>query len=301
VKNPWDRKELVAGGFWVDDFIGIGSRKELEALKNGVDVKYGVTVLRGGQMGPRYADCSARTISISQGAFIDLILTRFNLTDAAPVTTPLVPGTHLSTDDCPTSKDEMEMTMRPYSEPVGDVAWLALGTRPSIAFAASSFALRPQPWPQPRTCSLGSSEVGTGLPQGHEGVVSNSRRKDDRRSLPSPALTGKRYVIRIGGGLEIEGTIMHRGFIDRGVVYSAFPSVEGVGVVWWNFGEVQRSMVVNADNQGRARSSMIVQSISTYNTTMRVIWSRREEYHSSMHRRRTCWLTSSQSLPRTLV
>ena len=32
-------------------------------------------------------DCSVRTISISQGEFIDSILTRFNLTDAAPVTT----------------------------------------------------------------------------------------------------------------------------------------------------------------------------------------------------------------------
>jgi len=54
-------------------------------------------------------DCSVRTISISQGEFIDSVLTRFNLTDAAPVTTPLAPGTHLSSDDRPTSKDEMEM------------------------------------------------------------------------------------------------------------------------------------------------------------------------------------------------
>jgi hypothetical protein len=45
VKNPWDQKDFVAGGFWVDEFVGIGFRKELEALKNGVDAKYGITGL----------------------------------------------------------------------------------------------------------------------------------------------------------------------------------------------------------------------------------------------------------------
>ena len=44
-------------------------------------------------------DRPARTISICQKAFIDSILTRFNLTDATTVATPLTPGTHLSADD----------------------------------------------------------------------------------------------------------------------------------------------------------------------------------------------------------
>jgi len=83
-------------------------------------------------------DRSARTVSISQGTFIDSIMTRFNLTDAAPVTTPLAPGTHLSADNNPTSKDEMEM--RPYGGLAGALAWFPFGTRPNIAFAASSLA-----------------------------------------------------------------------------------------------------------------------------------------------------------------
>ena len=86
-------------------------------------------------------DRPARSISVSQEAFIDSILTRFNLTDAATVSTPLVPGAHLSATDCPTTDDEKkEMGNRPYRELVGALSWLALGTRPDIAFAASSLA-----------------------------------------------------------------------------------------------------------------------------------------------------------------
>ena len=45
-------------------------------------------------------------------------------------------GTHLSADDCPTSKDEIEeRANRPYMELVGAIAWLTLGTRLDIAFA----------------------------------------------------------------------------------------------------------------------------------------------------------------------
>ena len=29
VKSTWDQEDFAAGGSWVDDFIGIGSRKEL--------------------------------------------------------------------------------------------------------------------------------------------------------------------------------------------------------------------------------------------------------------------------------
>jgi len=132
---------FVARGFRVDDFVQVGSGKELEALANGVDAKHGIT----DQGGHKCLVCmlmerdrSSRTISISHGAFIDSILTRFNLTDAVPVTTPFAPGTHLSTDDSPTSKDEMEM--RSHGEVSGALVWFAFGTRSDIAFPASSLA-----------------------------------------------------------------------------------------------------------------------------------------------------------------
>ena len=87
------------------------------------------------------ATAPARTISIYQEAFIDSILMRFKLADATTVATPLTPGTHLSADDCPISKDEIEeMSNRPYRELVGALAWLTLGTRSDIAFATRSLA-----------------------------------------------------------------------------------------------------------------------------------------------------------------
>ena len=59
--------------------------------------------------------------------------------DASPLSTPLVPSTQLSTANCPTTQEEKDkMATRPYRELVGALAWLALGTRPDIAFATSS-------------------------------------------------------------------------------------------------------------------------------------------------------------------
>ena len=66
---------------------------------------------------PLEGDRYARTIAISQEAFIDSTIARFNLLDATTVTTLLAPGSHLSVADCATSQDEIEeMATRPYRE-----------------------------------------------------------------------------------------------------------------------------------------------------------------------------------------
>ena len=81
---------------------------------------------------------AAGAIYISQEASINSILTRFNLTNAIPLSAPLAPGTRLSAADCLTSQEKDDMATRPYRELVGTLAWLALGTWPDIAFATSS-------------------------------------------------------------------------------------------------------------------------------------------------------------------
>ena len=127
IENSWtDCDFTAAAGFWVDDRIAIGSRKELSALAESIDAQYIITGL--GEV--RWVlgmslehDLPASTISRSKKAFIDSIIARFNLTDATPVTTLLTPGTHLSAVDCPTLKDKMEETANQrYRELVGALA-----------------------------------------------------------------------------------------------------------------------------------------------------------------------------------
>src|SRR5882757_9603515 len=48
VKNYWMMQDFAIAGFWVDNCIATGSRKEIESLAKGVYVKYGITGLEEG-------------------------------------------------------------------------------------------------------------------------------------------------------------------------------------------------------------------------------------------------------------
>src|SRR5882757_3850400 len=92
IMNSWTVQDFAAAGFWVDDCITIGSGKVLESLTKGVDMNYGITGLgdiRWVLSMLLECDRAAQTVLISQEAFIDLILTRFNLTDMTTVSMPL--------------------------------------------------------------------------------------------------------------------------------------------------------------------------------------------------------------------
>ena len=95
-KNGSIDRDFAAAGFWVDDCAVIGCREQLTALEQSVDAKYVIAGLGGvrwvlGMLPER--DRSVRTTSMSQGAFIDSVFIRFNLTGASTVATPLTPGT----------------------------------------------------------------------------------------------------------------------------------------------------------------------------------------------------------------
>ena len=99
------------------DCVAIGSGKELANLAKGDNAKYRITGLKWVLGKPLERDRSARTIAISQEAFTDSILARFNLVDVFTLTTPLAPGSHLLVADCPTFKEEIEdISTRPYRE-----------------------------------------------------------------------------------------------------------------------------------------------------------------------------------------
>lgn len=135
VKGTWHQDDFIAGGFWVNDFIGIGSGAQLKALADRLGDRYGITGLGEVHwiLGMKLErDRAARTVSLSQEAFIDSILTCFRLSDAAPVSTPLVPGTCLTAaDSLTTPQQKAYMATKPYRELVGALSWLVLGTHPS--------------------------------------------------------------------------------------------------------------------------------------------------------------------------
>ena len=73
-------------------------------------------------------NCSKRTLSISQEAYINSVVRQFNLEDTKPLSTPIDSNTCLLKDDSPTSAEgKQEMKGVPYRELVGALNWLAVG------------------------------------------------------------------------------------------------------------------------------------------------------------------------------
>lgn len=80
----------------------------------------------------------ARTLSLSQVAYIESILWRYNLEDAQPVFSPMDLHVQLSTAQSPqTAVKAAEMCNVPYREAVGSLMYALLGTHPDITYAVS--------------------------------------------------------------------------------------------------------------------------------------------------------------------
>ena len=83
-------------------------------------------------------DRTTHTISLSQSAFIDTILSHFSLADIKPHGSLMVPGTIYSKKDLPFSPDEAaRMQCVPYRQAIGSLMYLAVATHPNIAFTVS--------------------------------------------------------------------------------------------------------------------------------------------------------------------
>jgi transposase InsO family protein len=81
------------------------------------------------------------TISLSQTAFIDSILSCFALTDAKPCASPMIPGFIYTKDHSPSSPEEAaQMKKTPYREAIGSLMYVAVAMRPDIAFAVSALS-----------------------------------------------------------------------------------------------------------------------------------------------------------------
>lgn len=79
-------------------------------------------------------DALANTITISQASYVRSILERFGMAESHAVATPLDTNVKLS-------KAETQSTIKyPYQEAIGSLMWLAVISRPDIAFAVQTLA-----------------------------------------------------------------------------------------------------------------------------------------------------------------
>ena len=124
----------------VDDCTITSSSAELvQDYKRKINVRHSIT-----DLGPIHwllgikitRNRGARTISLSQESYIDTIIRRFNLDNAKPIPTPIIPTISYSTKDAPTDKTEAaRMAKIPYREAIGSLMYVAIATRPDISFA----------------------------------------------------------------------------------------------------------------------------------------------------------------------
>jgi len=86
-------------------------------------------------------DRAKRIIHLSQRQYILDILERFGFSDCSPIGTPLDPGMRLTVEDGPSTPEEVAyMKKVPYIHAVGSLMYLAVATRPDIAYAVGVLA-----------------------------------------------------------------------------------------------------------------------------------------------------------------
>jgi hypothetical protein len=85
-----------------------------------------------------YRDRSKRLIGLSQDAYIDKILNRFNMQDSKKDFLPMSHGITLSKKQCPTDLDEQErMRAIPYASAIGSIMYAMICTCSDVSYALS--------------------------------------------------------------------------------------------------------------------------------------------------------------------
>ena len=86
-------------------------------------------------------DRTNHILHLSQRQYIIDLLERYNHADCSPVGTPMDPGTKLTIEQAPSTPEEIEqMKTVPYIHAVGSLMYLAVATRPDIAYAVGVLA-----------------------------------------------------------------------------------------------------------------------------------------------------------------
>ncbi|KAK9134561.1 hypothetical protein Syun_013891 [Stephania yunnanensis] len=132
--------KLVILLLYVDDMLIVGHDVSLignlkKELSSSFDMKdlgrpkqiLGMQIIR---------DRRSKKLWVSQEKYVEMVLSRFNMNNAKPVSTPLANHFTLSKKSCPsTSIDIAEISDIPYSSAVGSSMYAMVCTRPDIAHA----------------------------------------------------------------------------------------------------------------------------------------------------------------------
>jgi len=85
-----------------------------------------------------HRDRKADKLYLSQKKYLEKVLERFNMTDCKSVFTPLAAHFKLSSDSCPTSKEEIDkMSLVPYASALGSLMYAMVCTKPDLSYAVS--------------------------------------------------------------------------------------------------------------------------------------------------------------------
>ena len=126
----------------MDDILLIGNDVQmLESVKDSLKNSFSMKDLGEAAyiLGIKiYRDRSRRLIGLSQSAYIDKVLKRFNMQDAKKGFLPMSHGISLSKTQSPTTPDERRrMDGIPYASAVGSIMYAMVCTRPDVSFALS--------------------------------------------------------------------------------------------------------------------------------------------------------------------
>jgi hypothetical protein len=128
---------------WVDDsFATGGDTKEIERMHNVLRDRFNVKVLGRVSFALGIAfKWSDEGVHMNQTAYIERIIQKYNLQDARPSSIPLHKDLKLTSKDCPSDPVvKKEMSLKPYRSAIGSLLYVALGTRPDIAYAVCALA-----------------------------------------------------------------------------------------------------------------------------------------------------------------
>jgi hypothetical protein len=137
---------IIISAVHVDDFLSIAHPpRENELFKAQMKGVWKISDLGGVKFCVGIAiarDRENRTISLSQTALIDRVITQFGQQDAYPNKTPMDPGLKLRrpTPSDISPEDQIELAKLPYRSLVGCLLYLSVASRPDITYAVQQLS-----------------------------------------------------------------------------------------------------------------------------------------------------------------